>query len=645
MNKDLSNYIHFSGAMIELATVANETNVDIQKLLNKFYKELKEIEKVNYCNGDIKPEVESAYRSILLRLPYDDAKESFCYVFDNYNIIIEPMTVFALVSRYQQMRDFIFDKIYTVIINESANKNDDFFNKNFLFLEMCLRNANEENQRKLLDKIFSFPKNILKILYSYLMPNLYVALPKFQKEIFDFIVSYPNLNTKFGLVSLYYNLSRIVEIDYKIVPTSLKLIEEHISNPKLDKEVVEYIIKILKPIYMFPEYRERTIEIFEKIKENNSLYTLDNARSIARITGDTQILRSTFMLGKRVEKTSKNPFGFMWVREIPVDEPSVLFLGGNGTINVKSANGYMNDVEGLLKNKNIKEDIGIYCVIYNFGDETHDPKYAFHDDLARNIYMYQNGRRRAKTRKIPNEEDKNPHYIELLFKNVFLPRLSHDGHKISVEQAIKNIRNINIVAHCHGGYTFLKLEEEMQKKMAELGYTKEEMSAIQKQLLCVGFAPFCPLGISKSTFISFATAKDTESRYYNYFDSVGRKIILEEKPEISFFPEKQGNVFIVSDTCNGTTNQEHGFCLKGSDSFQNLSKEGIDLIELESNAIVNGIRSSLSHTNLPSVKELVAGDDKDLLSLFYQANVNGKDVYEKMLFKAKLLRERISRSK
>lgn len=56
----------------------------------------------------------------------------------------------------------------------------------------------------------------------------------------------------------------------------------------------------------------------------------------------------------------------------------------------------------------------------------------------------------------------------------------------------------------------------------------------------------------------------------------------------------------------------------------------------ERNAIVNGVQSSIKHTYIPDVKELVTGGDKNLEELFDQAKEDGNRAYEKMLENIKL---------
>ena len=106
-----------------------------------------------------------------------------------------------------------------------------------------------------------------------------------------------------------------------------------------------------------------------------------------------------------------------------------------------------------------------------------------------------------------------------LFKKVILPRITlHNGKgKLSTEEACQRIRKLNIVAHWHGGYTALKLEEKMQEAMTLIGYNNDERKKIQSQLLVVAHAPACALGVSKSQFVSFKSVYDSDTPLKNNF--------------------------------------------------------------------------------------------------------------------------------
>ena len=198
--------------------------------------------------------------------------------------------------------------------------------------------------------------------------------------------------------------------------------------------------------------------------------------------------------------------------------------------------------------------------------------------------------------------------------------------------AMRNVRNVTIVAHCHGAYTVLAVEELMRKKMTELGYSSQERDAIQKQLLCVAHAPYCPLGVSHSTFISFASTSDNDIRHYNQFEALVRQIVKHDGIGLSWFPERRGNVFLVpsittSDFSSlGLFSSEHSYY--GYDTNdRDFTPDGNILLEFEKNAIVNGVKNALAGAPIPSVQELVTGGDADLLREFERATRNGNNAW------------------
>lgn len=176
----------------------------------------------------------------------------------------------------------------------------------------------------------------------------------------------------------------------------------------------------------------------------------------------------------------------------------------------------------------------------------------------------------------------------------------------------------------------------MQEKMAMLGYTKQEMKDIQKQLYCVGFAPYCPLGVSKSTFISFCSAMDFNSKYYNLFELLGRPLFKEG---VAWFPDKLGNVFIIPEIGQNRNLEEHMSYI-GTSGEVGMSDEGKIMVKMEKNAIINGIRNSLDNGTIPTVKQLVAGSDSELGHEFEMALVNGREKYKAILERIKTERER-----
>ena len=75
-------------------------------------------------------------------------------------------------------------------------------------------------------------------------------------------------------------------------------------------------------------------------------------------------------------------------------------------------------------------------------------------------------------------ETTDPKYVGEIFDKFLLPRISTDRgrRRLSADEAALRVRRLNIVAHCHGAYTALRLEEMMQEKMKELA--REELGMI-----------------------------------------------------------------------------------------------------------------------------------------------------------------------
>jgi len=235
----------------------------------------------------------------------------------------------------------------------------------------------------------------------------------------------------------------------------------------------------------------------------------------------------------------------------------------------------------------------------------------------------------------PTAEDKNPKYVKDLFEKFLLPRIAKNGGKerLSLAEAKQNIRNLQIVAHCHGAYTALKMEEMMGKKMKELGYSKDEQALIQKQLLIVAQSPYCPLGVSKSTFISFCSAKDGELNHHNHFNDAVWELNQEHDIRLSYFDEKKGNLFLVSTTGIGEyAPDEHNYW--GLLSCEGQSKDFIAMLRMEGNAIAAGIKNALVKGEILTTKQLVC-EDKISEEVFDRASENGKQLYQQIVQKSK----------
>ncbi len=517
----------------------------------------------------------------------------------------------------------IFDYIAAQV--DSTPYCDD--NKNFLLpaarnMTTALSYAADKETSSIIKKINSFAPEVQDLFVSS-YGKLYVQKPSFREVFLGKILKDASEPCKFG--RLYQNLGDIIIADAEKIPQCLSVISAHISDTRQDSSDLNKVYEVLGQIRRIPVYTKKADVLLMRGLQNpkNSKHS--------KKTGYRQLekfdeLTSRSSIGQRVEKTDHNPHGFKHVDDITTDEPAILVLGGNGADSDRRVNGYLSSLEKLLERHKIQEKVSLYAAIYDFG-EMDDKAVTFNDHLAR-TKMMQDRHRRVELKEQLNEDTLHPRYVEDLFNKAFLRRISDkSGNRLPIEEACAKMRKLTVVAHCHGAYTFLKLEEKMQQKMQELGYTAQEQTKILHEVLCVAHAPYAPLGTSKATMISFVSAQDFDITHYNNFETEIRNMSRNKEVLLSYFPGKQGEMFLTPSM--GEDMEQHNFL--GYDTTQKgLSKEGQAILGLSANAIVNGVKNSLDGKLLPGVKELVSGKDEKVQKFFDRLQENGAKMWQKI---------------
>lgn len=483
---------------------------------------------------------------------------------------------------------------------------------------------------EMLDKAMSCPQ-LAPVLYKSL-GEIYKSRPETGEPVLQLLGDKRHLTAE-NYTAFYGNLETIVLLNETprenavyaenhgnaaLAEKALSLMEEHIKDDENDVKSLSAAYKAAGHIgQIVPEYKERVEALIRSGLEHKN-NTKISQKVAYRVLGDFEKLCSRAEIYRRGDKTEDCPYGLAAVSAPDDDKPCILVLGGDGVRSEKALNGYLGDVYRLLEEKNLHEAVNVYGVVYDFGEYT-DVKYA-------RTKMMENHHRRIRLSREAPADTLEPEYVKDIFNRFLLPRVSRDGKRLDAETAARNVRGLNIVAHCHGAYTALLLEEMMQKKMKELGYNAEERAAVQKQLLVVAQSPYCPLGESKSTFVSFASARDMETSHYNNFEQALDAIRREEKIPFSYFPDRRGNLFLA-DTM-GAENDEHNFW--GFHYNDTIDKQGQALILLESKVLVNGVKNSLTpERGIPETGDLAADDD-DSRRLLERAESNGRELYNKM---------------
>lgn len=378
---------------------------------------------------------------------------------------------------------------------------------------------------------------------------------------------------------------------------------------------------------------------------------------------------SSIEIGKRTDKTEDNPYGYVKVDSIPKDEVCVLYLGGDGATSDEAANGYAKIIKNEILSE-INPDIPVYSIKYDF--QGHKKSVARKvANIKHHTEVLVENTKIDNTLSEATDEEHNPKYVDELFEKAILPRITlhNKKGKLATEEACKRIRKLNIVAHCHGAYTALKLEEKMQAAMKELGYSEQDRKKIQSQLLIVALAPACPLGISKSQFVSFQSAYDYDiPQKGNFFDHYInmrkreeiRRFYAEEDKDADkiknnrwfdlkpcYFPGKQGNLFLVKQKYKWT---DCGPALINGNEHNNVSFNGHEqtpngklLAHFSKTILKNGIKNSLlqdtGFTPLPPIETLILSDDpimrqKETIA-FAKMKQNGKKFREEIFLVAR----------
>ncbi|MBR5154463.1 MAG: hypothetical protein IKW58_01925 [Alphaproteobacteria bacterium] len=358
--------------------------------------------------------------------------------------------------------------------------------------------------------------------------------------------------------------------------------------------------------------------------------------------------KSFSLLVERCETSDDAPYRIKRAEILRKDEVVVLCLAGNGgdSINLRGYNSFLKKVDEFVKSK-CGEDVRIVGGCSEFGD--------FHNHrLARKGLHYKvswpNYYEEFKRSISPKiyKETFEPNYIKDIFDAVLERRLVDDnGKRLKIDDALRNVRRVNIVCHCHGGYVAMCLEDMMDKRMDELGYDKNEQKKLKEQLLVVAYNPDCPYVVSQMKFIGVVSSQDNHNLYNNYM----REWLLMEPRDfgVIYMPHRWGRT-IMCDKVNKNIGKEieknekvdlfdfkkkqigeHDFL--GFKADENMSESGKLLQRYGGNILVNGVRNSLKQdekfVEIPDIEKLVVRNFRDRV-LFAKACIVGLRLEQKL---------------
>ncbi len=595
MDQILDEYPEYAGYILSLSAELSANkgfNLDIEPTLCQLYAKA-----ANHCSDE---EVLNIFKYTL--------KKNSRFAFNAMKQILPQKPNLA-----KNCFDLMLGKVQNLDANELYRANSG--------LLAAIVHSPENEIPQMINNVFSSENHGLKKIFYASLSEIYKKHPSLEKDILQHLIAHRDSLSN-NDIAYFDNIGNMALCNPDFHKTALKLIGQKIQNKNLSPDALGKSFKAIENILTTGDGKDKAscMHLLKIGLKHPLIQRRDQIRAY-KLLGDVEKLKSLVTVFSRGEKTEDNTFGMNKVQNDVINNPCVLVLGGDGTRTEKLLNGYLSNIYRLLKENNLHEKVGVYGVVYDFGE-------YMNVNMARTYQMEKYGRNVHLKKEIP-QDTIDPKYITEIFNKFILGRISADNGqtKIEAEQAAENIRQLNIVAHCHGAYTALKLEEMMQKKMVELGYSKSEMAYIQKQLLILAQSPYCPLGQSKSTFISYAVVADDEVCHYNNFENSIRKLNEKKAIPLSYFPDRQGNIFLVSSM--GPKCEQHNFW--GYSPSEDMSKEGKSLVLMAAKILVNGVKNSLKPGGrLTEVENLLVENETEK-SIFAKISENGQKIYKAII--------------
>ena len=100
--------------------------------------------------------------------------------------------------------------------------------------------------------------------------------------------------------------------------------------------------------------------------------------------------------------------------------------------------------------------------------------------------------------------------ISNMVEDLFIPLVSANGNRIDIKQAMKNMRNVNILSYCDGALVTKQIEQKLVESMKKMGYEGEEISKIQSQMFMLPIVTNRLSGEQQSTCFSSRDINDIE---------------------------------------------------------------------------------------------------------------------------------------
>lgn len=212
--------------------------------------------------------------------------------------------------------------------------------------------------------------------------------------------------------------------------------------------------------------------------------------------------------------------------------------------------------------------------------------------------------------------------LEEFFVDTYLVPLvsSHDGGKIDISEAMKSMRNVNMMAYCNGTEKIIDILRCLYGRMGTIGYSEQEISQISSQICVFPFSTEMDLqDLGGVTYVDFLDINDDEIYSPNINEEIEEATKTASLGEVLTIHSKTQATY----TINGT----------GCHKLRQFTKEGrampVCVSKIISNALENSIRNSNSGEFYPiDTVELTKGCPEIMLEA--EAGITQDELMQKL---------------
>jgi len=323
-----------------------------------------------------------------------------------------------------------------------------------------------------------------------------------------------------------------------------------------------------------------------------------------------------FKVIKRVNKSTHNCEEINIINPYEYTKPVVFCFTGNSGIDMKTANGFAKSIK-----TNAEENDDVEFISIKYREKGYAGTFLEFD-------------------------------VENFVECFFLPLIQKNGKKISLEKIKQNLRKITIVTYCYGANFLRSLNIVLEKELLKLGYPKDKLSWILKNVVNISYAPYCEN--NKNTCFNFKSFDD--DTFGDTFKEEAEKLVRDMPPKHQkkyfvsgkmyvgngvIFNNQQFNVYLENLTGIILKRQDDhmiGSILKNSDGdmlsrYDNLHGHTASKMfkYILKNVILNSIENEQEFKPL-DVKAI----EKECNKIIESANVNETEVIKREVLKNSL---------